>query len=51
MANLKEEYTDIRERTHTVEHIILPVEDNTVREQIIEELHYALTKAEKETPA
>ena len=43
MAGLKEEYTDIRNRTHTVEHIVVPSEDK--REQIVEELIYALTKA------
>lgn len=47
MANLKKEYTDIRNQTHTVEHIVMPVEDITAREQIIEELFCILAKTGK----
>ena len=45
MAGLKEEYTDIRGRTHMVEHIVVPAEDK--REQIVEELIHVLTRAGK----
>ena len=44
MANLKEEYTDVRDRIHKVEHTVLPAEDKEARERIIEELFCALTK-------
>lgn len=44
MANLKEEYTDVRDRIHKVEHAVLPAEDREARERIIEELFCALTK-------
>lgn len=44
MANLKEEYTDVRNRIHKVEHTVLPAEDKEARERIIEELFCALTK-------
>ena len=43
MANLKEEYTDIRSRTHSVEHIVLSPDDKAGQEQIVEELILALT--------
>lgn len=51
MANLKEEYTDIRGRRHPVEHIVLQDDDKTDREQIMEELLLALTRTDRETPA
>jgi len=51
MANLKEEYTDVRNRTHKVEHIVVPVEDKAAREQIVEELFQALTGTGEEGPA
>lgn len=51
MANLKEEYTDIRNRRHMVKHMIVPSEDKAERERIMEELFYALTKAGKKLPA
>ncbi len=51
MANLKEEYTDARGRTHRVEHILMPAEDKTARERIIEELFQTLTKTGKKIPS
>lgn len=51
MANLKEEYTDTGERTHKVEHILVPVEDKTVRERIVDELFQALARTGKKVPA
>lgn len=51
MANLKEEYTDIRNRTHPVEHIIVQTEDKGSREHIMEELLLALAAAGKKIPA
>ena len=51
MANLKEEYTDTRNRTHTVEHIVVPAEDKNAKERIVEELFYALTKTGKKISA
>ena len=44
MAKLKEEYTDIRDRTHSVEHVVVSTEDRADQEQIIEELLQALTR-------
>ena len=51
MANLKKEYTDIRNRTHSVEHVVISTEDRADQEQIIEELLQILTRAGKRTPA
>lgn len=51
MANLKGEYTDIRDRTHTVEHIVVPAENKADQERIIEELLYALTRRGKKISA
>ena len=47
MAKLKEEYTDIRGRTHSVEHIVVSAGDKADQEQIIQELLYALTKTDR----
>ena len=44
MADLLAEYTDVRGRTHTVEHIVVPDEDKTAKEQIMEELLFALAR-------
>lgn len=38
MARLKEEYTDVGNRTHTVEHVTVSAEDDGVRERVVEEL-------------
>ena len=51
MAKLKEEYTDTRDRTHKVEHILVPTEDKTARERIVDELFQALTRTGKKIPA
>ena len=51
MANLKEEYTDTRNRTHKVEHILVPIEDKETRERIVEELLQALARTGKKIPA
>lgn len=51
MADLKEEYTDIRDRIHKVEHTVVPVEDKATRERIIEELFCALTRTGKKISA
>lgn len=51
MANLKEEYTDVKNRTHPVEHVIMQPEDKGNREHIMEELLHALTAARKKIPA
>ncbi len=51
MAKLKEEYTDTRERTHKVEHILVQAKDKENRERIVEELFQALTRTGKKIPA
>ena len=51
MANLKKEYTDIRNRTHSVEHIVVSTEDKADQERLMEELLYALTRTGKEITA
>lgn len=47
MEELKREYTDVRSRTHQVEHAVVPDNKDGSREQIIEELIRLLTKPEK----
>ena len=51
MADLKEEYTDIRDRIHKVEHMVVPMEDKAAKERIIKELFCALTRTGKKIPA
>ncbi len=51
MANLKEEYTDTRDRTHRVEHIVMPADDKDSRERIVEDLFQALVRTGKKVPA
>lgn len=51
MANLKKEYTDTRNQTHKVEHILVPAEDKTAKERIVEELVQALTGTGKTIPS
>lgn len=48
MANLKEEYTDTKDRTHAVEHIVVPTDDKSNRERIVEELLYTLGKKDSD---
>lgn len=47
MADLRKEYTDLRGRTHKVEHFLVPAEDQAVRDQIVEELLHALTGVDR----
>lgn len=49
MANLQEEYIDTKAIHHRVEHIQWEDVTKAQREQLLEELTYALTKAK--TPA
>jgi len=51
MVNLKEEYTDTRDRTHRVEHTVVPTDDKNSRERIVEELFQALAKTGKKISA
>ncbi len=51
MVNLKEEYTDTRDRTHKVEHILVSAEDEAARERIVDELLQALARTGKKVPA
>lgn len=51
MANLKDEYMDVKDRKHRVEHITVQEEDPANRERIIEELFCALTKTGEKIPA
>jgi len=51
MAELIKEYTDTGNRTHKVEHIVVPTDDRNSRERIVEELLQALAGTEKKTPA
>lgn len=45
MAKLREEYTDIRNRTHKVEHVVLST-DQAARERVVEELIRVLTETD-----
>ncbi len=49
MANLKEEYVDVKSVRHRVEHITFPPTDQNALEQILEELIHVLSK-EKAPP-
>ena len=51
MADLKDEYTDIKDRKHRVEHFTVHEEDPANRERLKEELFLALTRTEKRIPA
>ena len=51
MADLKKEYTDIKEIKHKVEHITIHTKEDNSREQIVEELFHALTRPGKRIPA
>lgn len=50
MAVLKKEYTDIKKKTHRVEHIILSTDNRYSKEQIVEEVLRVLTKPERHIP-
>lgn len=51
MSNLKQEYTDTKDRTHRVEHIVVLPDDQNSRERIIDELFQALARTGKKIPA
>lgn len=51
MANLKNEYTDVKDHKHKVEHHIVSVIDDTSRKQIVHELSHVLSKFGKRIPA
>lgn len=51
MANLMETYTDTKDRTHKVEHVLVTAEDKATKERIVEELFQALTRTGKKIPA
>lgn len=46
MADLKREYTDIKNVKHNVEHIVLSHDKNN-KKQMIEEIFYVLAKTNK----
>ena len=47
MASLKQEYIDIKDVKHHVEHLSLSVKSDDSREQLVEDLLRALTKSGK----
>ncbi len=47
MAALITEYTDTKDVTHKVEHIVVSTDDKNGREQLLEELFRALAKPRK----
>ena len=47
MAELLNEYIDIKNITHHVDHITLPINDSSERDRIMDELLYALTKTSR----
>lgn len=51
MADLKKEYTDIRNRKHTVEHFMAENEKENSKEQIIQQLLQVFSKPGKRMPA
>lgn len=51
MANLKQEYIDMKDVKHRVEHLTVSEQENTDREQIVQELFVALTKPGRKIPA
>jgi len=51
MSNLKEEYTDTGDRTHKVEHIVVPAGDKDSKERIVEALFQALAGTGNKAPA
>ena len=51
MAQLKTEYTDVKDVKHRVEHVVVPESDATSRERLVEELYSALTRNNAPIPA
>lgn len=51
MANLRTEYTDVKDIKHIVEHLTVTENDKKAREQILEELLIALTRKDKLMPS
>lgn len=51
MTDLIEEYTDIKNVKHKVEHLVLSADDKSSKEHILEELFYALTRSHKHMQA
>lgn len=51
MTQLKEKYTDIKNHTHRVEHLLSPAQEENRRERIVQELLLALTKPPKSPKA
>lgn len=50
MANLKNEYIDIKDIKHKVEHLIIPTKTKNSKERVIEELFTALTRTSRHMP-
>lgn len=50
MANLKQEYIDIKDVKHRVEHLTIPEQENSDREQLVQELLILLTKSSEKLP-
>ena len=44
MAQLKMEYTDVKDVKHQVEHVVVTENDKKSREQLMEELYSALAR-------
>lgn len=51
MAQLKTEYTDVKDVKHQVEHVIVTENDKKSREQLMEELYSALARKNSPIPA
>lgn len=51
MANLVQEYMDIKNVKHKVEHLVISMDEKGNRERIIEEVFQALTRPSKHMPA
>ena len=51
MSSLKKEYTDIKDKTHKVVHLVAAAEDKDRKEQVVEELLNALSGSGKRIPA
>ena len=47
MTKNKNEYTDIKNIRHTVNHIILPSDDRSYKEKLLEEIRDVLIKQKK----
>jgi len=51
MINLKTEYTDVKDKKHQVEHLIVADENKNDRDRVVEELLHALTRPGKRISA